>query len=99
MPAFTFDKIINPLPFYRAENSLDKNTTTEIKLFETVNQEEFEIPEDFQPFLFNQPLFDHKTNEGIDLMWAPKPFQQRSGKTRRAFDIPLVATWFKERCD
>lgn len=48
MPAFTFDKIINPLPFYRVESKNDdKTTSTEVKLFENINQEEFDIPEDF----------------------------------------------------
>ena len=31
-------------------------------------------------------------------IWAPRPFNERTGKTRRAFDIPLASTWFKERC-
>ena len=26
-------------------------------------------------------------------MWAPRPFDMRSGRTRRAVDIPLVKTW------
>ena len=32
------------------------------------------------------------------MLWAPKPFNQRCGKMRRAYDIPLIAGWFKERC-
>lgn len=49
MPAFNFDKIINPLPFYRVESKNDdKRTATEIKLYENdVNEEEFEIPSNF----------------------------------------------------
>jgi hypothetical protein len=49
MPAFNFDKIINPLPFYRVESKNDdKATSTEIKTYEKfVDPEEFEIPEDF----------------------------------------------------
>lgn len=35
MPAYVFDKIINPLPKYRAESkSENKDISTEIKLFE-----------------------------------------------------------------
>jgi pre-mRNA-processing factor 8 len=60
---------------------------------------DFEVSEDFQPFLDETPLFDPKTNEGIDLLWAPRPFNLRSGRMRRAFDVPLVSAWFKERCD
>ena len=32
------------------------------------------------------------------MIWAPQPFNQRSDNTRRAFDIPLISNWFKERC-
>lgn len=55
--------------------------------------------EDFTPFLDDLPLYDKDTTNGIALYWSPEPFSQRSGKTRRAFDVTLVASWFKERCD
>ena len=32
------------------------------------------------------------------LLFAPKPFQQGQGQTRRACDVPLVSDWIKERC-
>ena len=32
------------------------------------------------------------------MLWAPRPFNQRCGKTRRAYDIPLISGWWKERC-
>jgi pre-mRNA-processing factor 8 len=32
------------------------------------------------------------------LLWAPKPFNQRCGYMRRAYDIPLISAWYKERC-
>lgn len=35
---------------------------------------------------------------GIALLWAPRPFNLRSGRTRRAVDIPLVKTWYREHC-
>lgn len=31
-------------------------------------------------------------------MFAPHPFNTRSGRTRRAIDVPLVNAWFQERC-
>ena len=31
-------------------------------------------------------------------MKAPKPFRRRVGRTRRAFDIPLIDSFYKERC-
>ena len=30
---------------------------------------------------------------GIGLLWAPRPFNLRSGRSRRAVDVPLVKTW------
>ncbi len=51
------------------------------------------------PLLDTQPLFLRETADGIALLFAPKPFNQRTGKQRRAFDIALVGAWFRERCD
>ena len=36
------------------------------------------------------------TAEGIALYNAPRPFNLRSGKMRRCFDVPLVNTWYRE---
>ncbi len=30
---------------------------------------------------------------GIGLLWAPRPFNLRSGRCRRAIDVPLVKAW------
>jgi hypothetical protein len=43
-------------------------------------------------------VYSDSTASGIALLWAPKPFNQRSGHTRRACDVPLVAAWFHEHC-
>ena len=50
------------------------------------------------PFLEDTPLYTESTAQGIGLLWAPHPFSKRSGRTRRSVDIPLVSTWFHERC-
>ena len=50
------------------------------------------------PFLEATPLYTDSTAQGIGLLWAPHPFCKRSGRTRRSVDIPLVSTWFHERC-
>lgn len=34
--------------------------------------------------------------QGIALLYAPRPFNLRSGATRRACDVPLVNEWFHE---
>ena len=61
--------------------------------------EEIQMPEDFEPFLDGEPLYTPKTNDGIALLFSPRPYCQKTGRMRRAFDIPIVSTWFKERCD
>jgi pre-mRNA-processing factor 8 len=44
------------------------------------------------------PLYTENTLSGISLLWAPHPFNKRSGRTRAAYDVPIIANWFKERC-
>lgn len=50
------------------------------------------------PLLSEQPLYGDNTASGIALLWAPRPFNTRSGHTRRAYDVPLVNCWFQEHC-
>ena len=50
------------------------------------------------PLLEAFPLAPPSTAAGISLLWAPPPFNARAGRTRRPMDIPLVASWFSERC-
>ncbi|EPQ28314.1 uncharacterized protein PFL1_04141 [Pseudozyma flocculosa PF-1] len=38
------------------------------------------------------------TADAIALWWAPSPYDRRSGRTRRAVDVPLVQTWYLEHC-
>ena len=98
-PAFFFDKIIHPISAYRSKK---ETTQTQVKPPEVdiseEELEEFTLDEEVEPFLSDQPLYSKRTSAGIGLLWAPKPFNQRSGMTRRAFDVPLVSSWFKERC-
>jgi pre-mRNA-processing factor 8 len=44
------------------------------------DDEEFELPEEVQPFLQETPLYTDNTANGIALLWAPRPFNIRSGK-------------------
>ena len=65
------------------------------------DEDEFEawaLPETVEPFLADTGLYSDTTASGIALMWAPAPFSQRSGRTRRACDVPLVNNWFLEHC-
>lgn len=36
--------------------------------------------------------------QGIALLYAPRPFNLRSGRTRRSVDVPLINEWFHEHC-
>ena len=58
--------------------------------------EDFVLLEEVQPFLQETPLYTDNTANGIALLWAPRPFNTRSGRTRRAVDIPLVKFWYRE---
>ncbi|CAF2074831.1 unnamed protein product, partial [Rotaria magnacalcarata] len=60
--------------------------------------EEFVLPDEFEPFLIDVPLYTDNTANGIALLWAPRPFNLRSSRTRHAIDIPLVKSWYMEHC-
>src|SRR3989338_2056691 len=51
------------------------------------------------PLTDDEPLWTPHTQQGIDLYWAPSPFCHRSGKMKRAQDIPLVKSWYREHSD
>lgn len=88
MPAFYFDPLINPI--------LHRPLISKVSLYDF--DDDFTLDEGVQPFLRNTPLHTKNTANGISLLWAPRPFNMRSGRMRRAFDIPLVNSWFKEHC-
>ncbi|XP_055022669.1 LOW QUALITY PROTEIN: pre-mRNA-processing-splicing factor 8 [Boleophthalmus pectinirostris] len=89
LPAFYFDPLINPISHRHS-----------IKIQEPLpdDDEEFELPEFVEPFLKETPLYTDNTANGIALLWAPRPFNLRSGRTRRAIDIPLIKNWYREHC-
>ena len=53
-------------------------------------------PPHLSPLLVPPPA--DTTAAGISLLWAPRPFHLRSGRMRRACDVPLVNQWFMEHC-
>lgn len=59
---------------------------------------DFELPSEVVPLLATVPLEGEHTTEGIALYWAPRPFNLRSSRTRRAEDVPLVKSWYHEHC-
>jgi len=56
-----------------------------------------ECTADIVPLLIDSPLSTALTASGISLYWAPEPFNQRSARTRRTVDIPLISHWFRDR--
>ncbi|GIX65498.1 pre-mRNA processing splicing factor PRP8 [Babesia caballi] len=55
-----------------------------------------EYPRGLVPLLFKVPLETENTSNGVALCWAPHPFNKRSGRCRRAIDMPIVQSWFRE---
>ncbi|EKX72952.1 pre-mRNA splicing factor prp8 family member protein [Theileria equi strain WA] len=87
LPTFYYDPIINPLPAYRIKEEDTLQTSTD---------DEYQLPEGMEPFLNDVPLENETTANGISLCWAPHPFDKRSGRCRRAIDLPIVQSWFRE---
>jgi len=101
LPTFYFDPLINPIA-NRAFSS-SKNApliSHEDALFgpNGKDDDDFELPEEVEPFLAEQELENSNTADAIALWWAPAPYDRRSGHTRRAEDIPLVKNWYLEHC-
>ncbi|CAN7986123.1 unnamed protein product [Ixodes pacificus] len=90
LPAFYFDPLINPIAH--------RHSTKQVADPLPDDDEEFELPEHVQPFLQDCPLYTDNTANGIALLWAPRPYNLRSDRTRRAIDIPLVKSWYREHC-
>ncbi|OAQ33559.1 PRP8 pre-mRNA processing factor 8 [Linnemannia elongata AG-77] len=100
LPAFYFDPIINPITT-RSTLAPNQDISTEDALFGDADEDDdddFKLPDEVEPFLDEEPLYTDNTANGISLYWAPHPFNKRSGRMRRAQDIPLVQSWYLEHC-
>ncbi|KAG0341501.1 Pre-mRNA-processing-splicing factor 8 [Podila humilis] len=100
LPAFYYDPIINPIA-PRMTDAPNQEISLEDALFGDEDEDdelEFQLPDEVEPFLTEEPLYTDNTANGISLYWAPHPFNKRSGRTRRAQDIPLVQSWYLEHC-
>lgn len=98
LPAFYFDPVINPIS---SRNVQSEDARFEDELFgdeDEESEEIFSLPEEVRPFLEDTELYNDQTGNAIALYWAPSPFNQRSGRTRRAQDIPLIKSWYLEHC-
>jgi pre-mRNA-processing factor 8 len=89
LPAYYFDPVLNPISHYRSHAEAKE-------LEEELESDEWELPADVEPILAGAPLYTDETANGIALLHAQRPFNLRSGRTRRALDIPLVKNWYQE---
>merc|ERR1711976_828867 len=84
---FHFDSIIHPITVAKYDNEKsDSENFTKIKL-----------PKNLVPFFQNDCINNEISTNALNLFWAPHPFTLRSGRMRRAFDIPLINRWFMEK--
>ena len=99
VPVFNFDASLNMISHYKGEQ---KNS----KIKEEVLEEEFlsindiMMKRNFKPraLLEDEDLFAEKTGLGFKMIFAPKYFKYRSGRTRRTCDVPLINPWYQEKC-
>jgi pre-mRNA-processing factor 8 len=99
LPAFYFDPIINPISS-RAVAPKNVAVSHEDEVFGYGNDEDdeddFQMPEEVEPFMADEELSTPETASAIALWWAPHPFDKRSGRMVRAQDVPLVKQWYLE---
>ena len=62
------------------------------------DDDDFELLDEVEPFLAEKDLENNLTADTIALWWAPDPYSRRSGRMRRAQDVPLVKNWYLEHC-
>ena len=80
------------------EVSSSSDTILSESEFELDDGSTFFLPDGVEPLLADHELETDNTSTGMALFWAPRPFNLRSGYTRRAVDVPLVKSWYQERC-
>ncbi|KAL2919271.1 pre-mRNA-splicing factor 8 [Polyrhizophydium stewartii] len=95
LPAFYFDPIINPISS-RTLTTGPANSFEDEIFGDDDEDDSFALPDDVAPFLEDRPLFTDTTSSAIELYWAPHPFDKRSGRMRRAEDVPLIKSWYLE---
>ena len=83
-------------PVLLASRGSPKDGATEVVPFagyEDDGEENYSLPTGFNAPFCTTPLSTDLTTDGIALLHAPRPFNMRSGKTRRTIDVPLINNW------
>ncbi|KAG9510461.1 Pre-mRNA-processing-splicing factor 8, partial [Fragariocoptes setiger] len=86
---YDWDPLINTIRPVRTNTKLPDFTPPE---------DNFLLPDFIEPLFSEYELSTKNTADGISLLWASRPYNLRSGRMRRAIDVPLVKGWYKEHC-
>lgn len=99
LPAFYFDSLVNPISS-RAVAPKNISVSHEDLVFgqgdDEDDEDDFQMPEEIEPFMADEELTTPETASAIALWWAPHPFDKRSGRMVRAQDVPLVKHYYLE---
>ncbi len=99
LPAFYFDPLINPISHRHTTTKTNSSSSVIDSINDLIDDDDqFQLPSHVEPLLKDTPLYTDNTANGIALLWARRPYNQRSGRTRRAIDVTLVKTWYREHC-
>lgn len=86
------------IPFYFNSKF---NTITPHKRRSRVAKEktsiDYKLPENFSPFLDDTAITSPEISGSIELLFAPYPFNRRSGHNVRAEDSTIVKSWYQQR--
>ena len=85
LPAYYFDPLIHPIAFYKSSSEKKEEKEEE----DWSEDDDFALPEEVEPLLKDYDLYTENTTNGIALLFAPRPFNLRSGYTRSCIDVPL----------
>eukprot|EP01105_Mastigella_eilhardi_P006318 TRINITY_DN17931_c0_g1_i1.p1 TRINITY_DN17931_c0_g1~~TRINITY_DN17931_c0_g1_i1.p1 ORF type:complete len:2353 (+),score=674.91 TRINITY_DN17931_c0_g1_i1:30-7061(+) len=97
LPTFFYDPILNPIPSGKGDRARPATHVPQREP-EPTPDDEFVLPTGLDPLLASAVLSTDNTSSGINLYWAPHPFNRRTGHMRRALDVPLVKAWYQEHC-
>jgi hypothetical protein len=98
LPAFYFDPILAPISHYKNRRRQEAEAAAVRKQHDE-QQRLKRLPADVEPLLAEAPLFTEHTAHGIAVYHAPRPYNQRTGRMRRALDVPLIGEWVREHVD
>ena len=74
LPAFYFDPLINPVSSRSFVPKVQPLVSHEDAIFgPDGNEDDFELPEEVEPFLVDKDLENEHTADAIALWWAPAP--------------------------